>query len=84
MSRIQITAASGMTRRAAPALVATHVAIHSFGQTGTSRSGAASHGNGLMTAEQAADVILRGMDRGEPLIPAGRTLVSVPDGPKHP
>lgn len=57
---------------AAPSFVATNVGNPQLRSDGTSRPGAASDGVDYMTAEQAADVILRGLDRGAPVIPVGR------------
>ncbi|WP_394356589.1 SDR family NAD(P)-dependent oxidoreductase [Sedimentitalea todarodis] len=57
---------------AAPSFIATNVGNPEFRADGTSRPGAATDGLGDITAEQAADTILRGLDRGAPLIPVGR------------
>ncbi len=57
---------------AAPSFVATNVGNPQLRADGTLRPGAAADGLDLMSADQAADVILRGLDRGAPFIPVGR------------
>ncbi|MEY8828026.1 SDR family NAD(P)-dependent oxidoreductase [Sedimentitalea sp. XS_ASV28] len=57
---------------AAPSFVATNIGNPQLCADGTSRPGAAADGLDLMSADQAADVILRGLDSGAPLIPVGR------------
>ncbi|WP_424984359.1 SDR family NAD(P)-dependent oxidoreductase [Microbulbifer sp. S227A] len=57
---------------AAPSFIATNIGNPQLRADGTSRPGAAADGVDYMTPDQAADVILRGLDRGAPLIPVGR------------
>ncbi|MEO9782102.1 MAG: SDR family NAD(P)-dependent oxidoreductase [Sedimentitalea sp.] len=60
---------------AAPSFVATNVGNAQLRADGTSRPGAAPDGVDYMTAEQAADAIVRGLDRRAPLIPVGRVAL---------
>lgn len=57
---------------AAPSFVATNIGRPEHGQDGTARPGSAPDGVDYMTPEDAARVILRGLDRGAPMIPVGR------------
>ena len=57
---------------AAPSFVATNIGRPERGQDGTARPGSAADGVDYMTPQDAAQAILRGMDRGTPMIPVGR------------
>lgn len=59
-------------RIAAPSFVATNTGNQEVRQDGTCRPGSAPDGLDSMTAGQAADAILRGLDRGLDMIPVGR------------
>ncbi|WP_370741335.1 SDR family NAD(P)-dependent oxidoreductase [Thalassovita mangrovi] len=57
---------------AAPSFVATNIGRAERQEDGIARPGSATDGVDYMTPEEAAKVILRGMKRGAPMIPAGR------------
>lgn len=57
---------------AAPSFVATNLGNAQRQPDGTARPGSAPDGFDQMTARQAAEIILRGLDRGAPMIPVGR------------
>jgi short-subunit dehydrogenase len=56
---------------AAPSFVATNPGA-TYGADGIGRPGAAKDGIDAMTPDQAAAIILRGLDRGRAFIPVGR------------
>lgn len=57
---------------AAPSFVATNPGNDARQPDGIARPGSAGDGIDYMTPEQAADAILKGLDRGVPMIPVGR------------
>ena len=57
---------------AAPSFVATNTGAPERAEDGTARPGSASDGVDYMTPADAAAEILRGLDRGAPMIPVGR------------
>lgn len=57
---------------AAPSFVATNIGQAGRQPDGTARPGSAADGVDYMTPEAAAAEILRGLDRGAPMIPVGR------------
>ncbi|MGX9350840.1 SDR family NAD(P)-dependent oxidoreductase [Shimia sp. W99] len=57
---------------AAPSFVATNIGNAQADETGIARPGSASDGIDYMTPEDAAAVILKGVERGVPMIPVGR------------
>ncbi len=57
---------------AAPSFVATNLDRADKATDGTSRPGAAADGVDYMTPTDAAAIILKGLDRGAPMIPVGR------------
>jgi NAD(P)-dependent dehydrogenase (short-subunit alcohol dehydrogenase family) len=57
---------------AAPSFVATNLGNAQRQQDGIARPGSATDGVDYMTPDQAAVTILRGLDRGAPMIPVGR------------
>lgn len=57
---------------AAPSFVATNIGNDQRAQDGTARPGSASDGIDYMSAEDAAEVILKGVKSGKPFIPVGR------------
>ncbi|MEQ9695463.1 SDR family NAD(P)-dependent oxidoreductase [Shimia sp. SDUM112013] len=57
---------------AAPSFVATNTGHVPAGQDGTTRPGSASDGFDVMTPDEAAAVILKGLDKGRDFIPVGR------------
>lgn len=57
---------------AAPSFVATNIGNSERSTDGVVRPGSAKDGLDYMTPEDAAAVILRGLDRGQPFIPVGR------------
>ncbi|WP_121063314.1 SDR family NAD(P)-dependent oxidoreductase [Chachezhania antarctica] len=57
---------------AAPSFVATNIGNASRTEDGVVRPGSAADGVDYMTPEEAARVILRGVDRGDEFIPVGR------------
>ncbi|MEX0287142.1 MAG: SDR family NAD(P)-dependent oxidoreductase [Paracoccaceae bacterium] len=57
---------------AAPSFVATNIGSTNRTQDGIQRPGSATDGVDYMTPEDAAAVILRGMDKGQEFIPVGR------------
>lgn len=57
---------------AAPSFVATNIGRADEQEDGTSRPGSASDGIDVMSPESAAEVILRGLERGCDFIPVGR------------
>lgn len=60
---------------AAPSFVATNPGNAERQNDGTARPGSATDGIDYMSPAQAADVILRAMERGKPMIPVGRMAV---------
>lgn len=59
-------------RIAAPSFVATNIGDARAAPDGTARPGSATDGIDYMTPEQAVSEILRGLDKGHPMIPVGR------------
>jgi NAD(P)-dependent dehydrogenase (short-subunit alcohol dehydrogenase family) len=57
---------------AAPSFVATNIGDARTAPDGTARPGSASDGIDYMTPDQAVAEILRGLDKGQPMIPVGR------------
>jgi NAD(P)-dependent dehydrogenase (short-subunit alcohol dehydrogenase family) len=57
---------------AAPSFVATNIGNAERQPDGTARPGSAGDGIDYMTPESAARIILRGLERGTPMIPVGR------------
>lgn len=57
---------------AAPSFVATNLGDARTQENGITRPGSATDGVDYMTPDQAAEAILRGLDRGAPMIPVGR------------
>ena len=57
---------------AAPSFVATNIGNAERQSDGTARPGSAGDGVDYMTPEAAAAIILRGLERGKPMIPVGR------------
>ncbi|SFM43137.1 SDR family NAD(P)-dependent oxidoreductase [Shimia aestuarii] len=57
---------------AAPSFVATNIGNAQADETGIARPGSAGDGIDYMTPDDAASVILKGVERGAPMIPVGR------------
>ena len=57
---------------AAPSFVATNIGNAGLQPDGTARPGSAGDGVDYMTPDAAAAIILRGLERGAPMIPVGR------------
>lgn len=60
------------TQIAAPSFIATNIGDAQTAPDGTARPGSATDGIDYMTPDQAVDEILRGVEKGRPMIPVGR------------
>ena len=63
------------TKISAPSFVATNIGSDQQRDDGTARPGSAKDGLAYMSADAAAEVILRGMDKGKAFIPVGRVAM---------